>query len=161
MYSLDLYLYIYIYYFWIYVLIHVHSHIHLYIIIIIFLCRLFIMFVVIFNKSKIIMSIEQTLQYLVIHKYKMVGVFLQFPIYFRETLSLKGFFSGRILLDFHEVYSTEDRTEYSFVSICNIHMILFLPFLETLFSQSLIYLTNNYYIFYENYDIEIYFLIKS
>jgi hypothetical protein len=51
---------------WIYVLTHAHSHTYEYNY---FPCRFFIMFVVIFNKSKIIKSIEQTLQYLVIHKY--------------------------------------------------------------------------------------------
>jgi hypothetical protein len=48
----------------------------------------------------------------------------------------------------------------SFVSIYNIGKILFLSFLETLASQSLISFTKNsknYYICYENYDIEIYF----
>ena len=90
----------------------------------------------------------------------MVGSFRIFLCISGKTLSLKGFFSGRFLLDIHEVYSTEGRIEYSFVSICNIDKILFLPFLETLFSQSLISFTKNYkkyYIFYENCDIEIYF----
>jgi hypothetical protein len=90
----------------------------------------------------------------------MVGVFPHFPIYFGENLKFKGFLFGRFLLDIHEFCSTEGRKEYSFVSICNIDKILFLSFLETLFSQSLISLTKNseyYNIFYENYDIEISF----
>jgi hypothetical protein len=44
----------------VYELTHAHSHTYEYNY---FLCRFFIMFVVIFNKSKIIKSIEQTLQY--------------------------------------------------------------------------------------------------
>jgi hypothetical protein len=48
-----------IYFFGIYVLTHAHSHVYEYNY---FLYRFFIIFVVIFNKSKIIMSIEQTLR---------------------------------------------------------------------------------------------------